>query len=408
MKSYKIRTITFFASFFEDARVKELDELLVQAKESIKQLSEELENEKIVVQTKRLSFNCVDEWLDNITSAKSTKLLDYITNPENGFDIFDFINIGCVRSSKNLKEVAKVLEKYPTLSCSVKFDDALDRNKAETCAEIIKEIGNSSALGNFNFCVSSVMKPFCPFYPASYSESIQTCRTIGYQGFSIGLESGGILSDAVERFSAQDNNTVDKFRLILLEAYSECVIEVIECIENLEGFIGIDCSLNPCLSLPPEKSLGSCLNFLTKLVTGDETAEFGGIGSQSLCFLITHTIQQLSKSLVNRIRTVGYNGIMLAVLEDVGLASMPEDSLTISKLVQYSSVCGVGLDTVPVPLEFDTKELALILMDMASISQKWQKPLSCRLLPVKDKTSGEMTSFDSPYLTNSKIFKLSR
>ncbi len=72
----------------------------------------------------------------------------------------------------------------------------------------------------------------------------------------------------------------------------------------------------------------------------------------------------------------------------------------------YSSVCGVGLDTIPIPGNTPTEEIAALYMEISALSYRLNKPLTCRLLPIKGKEAGEYTELLSPYLCNTKIFKL--
>lgn len=79
-------------------------------------------------------------------------------------------------------------------------------------------------------------------------------------------------------------------------------------------------------------------------------------------------------------------------------------------------MCGVGLDTVPVPgatrqQPAEEREALLgatasLLLDTAALAFRLSKPLSVRLLPVPGGAPGEMTAFDSPYLINGKILPL--
>ena len=62
-----------------------------------------------------------------------------------------------------------------------------------------------------------------------------------------------------------------------------------------------------------------------------------------------------------------------------------------------------GLDAVPLPGDISEAQLARILGDMASLAFKWHKPLSARLLPVKDKKAGDHTDFKSQYLFNTTL-----
>lgn len=81
-----------------------------------------------------------------------------------------------------------------------------------------------------------------------------------------------------------------------------------------------------------------------------------------------------------------------------------------------AAVCGVGLDTVPVPgatqqqppeeREALLRATASLLLDTAALAFRLRKPLSVRLLPVPGGRAGEQTAFDSPYLLNGKIMAL--
>jgi uncharacterized protein (UPF0210 family) len=95
---------------------------------------------------------------------------------------------------------------------------------------------------------------------------------------------------------------------------------------------------------------------------------------------------------------------MLPVLEDTVLAQRwSEGTLTLDSLLAYSAVCGTGLDTVPLPGNISTEQLAKIIGDVASLAVKLRKPLSARLLPVAGKTAGQRTEFDDPYLVNATL-----
>ena len=96
---------------------------------------------------------------------------------------------------------------------------------------------------------------------------------------------------------------------------------------------------------------------------------------------------------------------MLPVCEDVGLAQRAsEGTYGIKELLLFSAVCGCGLDTVPIPGDVSVEKLESILLDVASLSIKLDKPLSARLLPVPGKSAGEMVDFGSQYLVPCRIF----
>lgn len=58
---------------------------------------------------------------------------------------------------------------------------------------------------------------------------------------------------------------------------------------------------------------------------------------------------------------------MMPVMEDTGLAERAE-SLTLSTLLYYSTVCGCGIDTVPVEGNATSSELVPLYADMTALA----------------------------------------
>ncbi|MEJ5203020.1 MAG: DUF711 family protein, partial [Anaerolineales bacterium] len=77
--------------------------------------------------------------------------------------------------------------------------------------------------------------------------------------------------------------------------------------------------------------------------------------------------------------------------------------LTLKDLLLYSAVCGAGLDTVPLPGDVTSEQLAAVLLDVAALAMRLNKPLTARLMPIPGKQRGEFTSFDFAYFANGGI-----
>lgn len=96
---------------------------------------------------------------------------------------------------------------------------------------------------------------------------------------------------------------------------------------------------------------------------------------------------------------------MLRVCEDIGLATRAnEQTYDIINFLLYSAVCGYGLDTLAILGDITIKAIAALLIDLATLAIKLDKLLSNRLFPNLKKKVGEMTTFNSPYLVDCKIF----
>jgi uncharacterized protein (UPF0210 family) len=69
----------------------------------------------------------------------------------------------------------------------------------------------------------------------------------------------------------------------------------------------------------------------------------------------------------------------------------------------YSAVCGTGFDTVPLPGDITPEQIEPLLMDIAALSLRLDKPLTARLMPVPGLTSGQATKFDFGFFKNGAV-----
>jgi len=103
----------------------------------------------------------------------------------------------------------------------------------------------------------------------------------------------------------------------------------------------------------------------------------------------------------------GFNGLMLPVLEDTILSDRAAMGiLTIRDLLMCSAVCGTGLDTIPIPGDTPSDHIAALLLDLATLALRLNKPLTARLMPVPGKSAGDTTNFSFSYFSNSRILSL--
>ena len=83
---------------------------------------------------------------------------------------------------------------------------------------------------------------------------------------------------------------------------------------------------------------------------------------------------------------------------------MAECPSSLHELLLYSSVCGTGLDTVPLAEDVSEAELSGIYLDVAALSiAQGGKPLTARLLPVPGAKAGDPTAYTFEYFANSRV-----
>ena len=234
-------------------------------------------------------------------------------------------------------------------------------------------------LGNFRFAAAANIPPGTPFFPAAYHQ--------GPDSIAVGLESASLVEEA---FGDQGDTADASIRLRhRLEEALAPVERTAATIARREGrvYLGIDPSPAP----GKDRSIGAAIEALTKV-------PFGGASTLDACAAVTGALKAV------RIRTCGYAGLMLPVLEDPVLAKRAtERRYGVQDLLLYSSVCGTGLDVVPIPGDTPVEVVARIVLDVAALSAKLHKPLSARLFLIPGKKAGEVARFTDPYLTDSAV-----
>jgi hypothetical protein len=103
-------------------------------------------------------------------------------------------------------------------------------------------------------------------------------------------------------------------------------------------------------------------------------------------------------------KKAGFNGLMMPILEDNILAARSGAGLlSIYDVLQYSSVCGTGLDTVPLPGDIEMEKIQALLLDVAALALRLNKPLTARLMPIPDKKAGAAAEFNFSYFAKGKV-----
>ena len=253
-----------------------------------------------------------------------------------------------------------------------------------SCGEVIHRLTplDPNGFSNLYFAALGNVPAGAPFFPAAYHHN-------GQPSFSIAVEGADL---AVQAFTGSPSFEEARNELrTKLEDLNDSLVLIADLVEKTTGveFTGIDYSLAPF----PDKdlSIGGALENL-----GLE--EIGQHGSLAAAAFLADTIDQAD------VQRTGFSGLMLPVLEDSILAERAaEGTLTVKDLLLYSAVCGTGLDTVPLPGDINANQISSILMDLAALSLRLDKPLTARLMPIPGKKAGDNTNFDFPFFANSKV-----
>ncbi len=265
----------------------------------------------------------------------------------------------------------------------VAADDGVHWNAIRAAARVMKRLAENAPAnaGNFNFAALAMVLPTTPFYPAAYSWGA------GHR-FALATESANVVMEAFAGSNGDPKLAAERLRAAL-EPHLKAIEAVALHAEKTTGwsYAGMDVSPAPLREI----SIGTAIEDFTG-------APFGSSGTLTAAAVITGVIKHLP------VQMTGYSGVMIPILEDATLSKRwGEGRLTIDDLLAYSSVCGTGLDTIPLPGDVSEERLSKIIGDMATLAFRLQKPLSARLMPIKGKKAGDQTAFNDPYLVNTTI-----
>lgn len=305
---------------------------------------------------------------------------------------------GCPKGvfQANCKTILLLIREFRELFVNVLIPShaSKDISKTKALVELMRDISKISSNGydSFRFGISCNPVVNTPFFPYSFGNSDN--------GFSIALESVNPILNSIKSFKS-DNRVFSN--VDLLDAIKEdliqhfCVLDAIIDKTSLKQFFtGFDASLAPF----PDENI-SVLDVLEEF--GLE--EFGSYGT----VYVTESLTRMLKAalLESGVISTGFNGVMYSLLEDKRLcASNDNDRFDINSLMLYSTVCGCGLDMIPIPGEFIVEEVASLILDVSSLAVKHDKPLGIRLLPIPFKWYGDRTEFNMDFLADTKLMSL--
>ena len=305
----------------------------------------------------------------------------------------EFFSLGTIfphhpQALNHLTLVPDIISQSQTLFASATLttpDGQIGREAAVKTATAIQQIAQQTdgGLGNLRFAATMNCPPNTPFFPVGYWQD---------EGFNLGI--GWQAADLVHEALAEvpDIKVASARLKALMEHEGHRIVTLAQEITKEAGipFVGIDVS-------PAPMGSESIANAIENQLSG----KFGERGTLTVVGAITRTLDSLD------LPRCGYSGLMFPVLEDEVLGNRNrEGCINLDSLLLYASICGTGLDTIPIPGNTPIDKIYEILTDVASLSIRWGKPLSVRLFPVPGLQPGELTRFNSPYLTNTAVMKL--
>lgn len=285
-----------------------------------------------------------------------------------------------------IPEILAATENVFTSALVAEPESGLNLQAAAAIGKVIHRTSTISENGfaNLRFAALANVAPGSPFFPAAY-------HRVGMPAMAVATEAAELAVDALH--DVPSPATARRRLVSMVEAHAASITRVIQPIatENEARFLGIDFSMAPY----PEhvRSLGTALE------------DFGvpAVGLAGTAAAFAYLADCLDQAQFQR---TGFCGLFLPVLEDSTLAARVGETLSISDLLLCSTLCGAGLDTLPLPGNATPEALAALLVDVGAIALRLNKPLTARLLPIPGKGPGDPVHFDFPYFADSRVMEL--
>ena len=381
----KIRSVTIFNGA-NDARSKEG---IARAGKAASAVKKRLIDAGFEVQTTRLALAPAYTWITGLDTANTISAAKEIEARTNEAGI-DYVSFGPVADkqdhSENIAKLPDVIAATRAVFASVVISgfEVVNGWVLQPVADAIKEIAENTenGFGNLRFAALGHCQAGIPFFPAAYAEFGDSPPR---PGSALAIECADLALNA----SQQMRSPADAANALTWNIEREAM-RIETALKNIEaethfGFAGCDWSL---ATHPDDAcSVGAAIETLTG-------APFGEWGTLSAIAILTNAIKRAN------VRYVGFSGVFLPLLEDAVLAKRTRDIGDLQKLLLYCSVCGSGLDTVPLAGDVPTQSIAALLGDVATLALQLKKPLTARLMPIPGLRAGDPTRFDFPYLVN--------
>lgn len=305
---------------------------------------------------------------------------------------FDYVSLGPIRPGE-LRWIPALLDTLlaqERLFAAVSVTDEggmLSLPAVEAAGWVIAELARRSGDGfaNLRFAALARCPAGVPFFPAAYHDGGSTSLAIAWEAADeavTAFEGARSLEEAERRLEAR------------LQPLADRVTEIAGAVAAELGFryLGLDTSLAP---FPEER------RSIVRAFEALGVAPFGGPGTLAIAAMMTSVVRRLP------VPRCGFCGVMLPVLEDVVLGQRAQEGLLdLTSLLVLSAVCGTGLDVVPLPGDTTPAQLAAIVLDVATLAVRLDKPLTARLMPVPGKKADEIVRYDFSFFAPAGVLSV--
>jgi len=395
MTAKVLRSVTYTVDIDKTADL----EYQSRVRSDIEKIRARFEREDIFVRTVRLNVRSIDSSarLDRFAFMRKVELLSRYAQ-DIGVRWFNVVfDMSCLNEKNiinNCSIAYQIIKSTENafVNVIVANEGRINPLAALHASQLIINASRLSHNGYDNFRVGIGLNPAegTPFFPFSYSTRDN--------GFSIAVETAQQIEAILDGEGGGDLNVVRQKIVDCLAGFARAIEDIasdLECSQDAV-YTGIDMSIAPY----PDEHIS-----VIKILKMMGLDHIGASGTMFYTSVLTDIIKHsLAKA---GVKSAGFNGVMYSLLEDNLMCEANNKKLiSIDSMVSYSTMCGCGLDMVPVPGNILPEELAAIVLDVAAISLRLRKPLGVRVLPIPNAGVNEYTKFDMDFLTNTRIAEI--
>ena len=394
--SYYLRSITYTIDIFQINN----SDYQQKVEADIIALKEKYQTAGIRLRTVRFNILKIssEQRLDYFSFIKQVEILANFSSRVGirWFNIaFDLVSASPKDAQHTAFIAFEILKRYSQafVNFIVSDDKVVNPHAIKVSIELMGKVAKLSPNGydNFRYGISVNPAVDTPFFPFSFSNE----KDLSY---SIAVEIAGPVIDIIR---ANSGASLEDLRTHIIDGISPFVSKVQNIALEIEAENGVEYK-GQDLSLAPFPDDDISVIEILHLLGLDE---IGSSGTMFFTAYLTETIKSIIS--INGIKAAGFNGVMYSLLEDHLMCKANDMKLIdINSIISYSTLCGCGLDMVPIPGNFLIEELCSIVLDVATVAIRLKKPLGVRVLAIPNKAENEFTQFDMDFLTNTRVMGL--
>lgn len=351
--------------------------------------------------------NCIKDWNQNKYYIRTTRINTTPIEKIKDINKYDILDKFCLDNNikwfsipisfkekdkeKYINDCYSIIKKYDKAFINIDGvkDSTINFDLIDIYIDLMKKVSKyKNGKDNFRLGLSVNSISDSPFFPFTKSS--------GDFSFTIGLELTQEINKIINSYKSINYN---ELRDLITEKLDYQISEIENYAYYIEKkyditFKGFDFSLAPII-----EEDGSIMELIEKL----GIKKFDGPG----VMFVTAYLTNILKSFGNNHKHIGFSGVMYSLLEDIKLSKINnKEKLKLEDITKLSTMCGCGIDMIPIKYNVPKDIITSYILDIAAISCRLNKPLGVRFLPINILYNHTKFIDDKDFITNTRVLSL--